>query len=221
MTHFTDEPRLPVIDMSQFEVGSTWRGHVAAQVDWAATEFGIFRVVHHGIDPDLIDSFGSLSRRFAERDSMAERGRLPGFRDVVRDYSRELKGLAHRLMTSFARGLRLDDTYFVDRYTGDAASRLQIECGPADPTRQTGSLLTLLHQDELTQLEVRHGNRTIAVPHVSGALICAVGDGLESLSGRRYARAQYRLLGPAGRAAVVMPFHFGTDLGPLESARAA
>ncbi len=219
MTHFADEPRVPVIDMSPFEVGNPWREHVAAQVDWAAAEFGIFRVVQHGIDSSLIDSFGSLSRRFLTRDGA--RARLPGFRDVVRDYSREVKGLAHRLMTSFARGLRLGDTYFVDRYTGDASSKLEIDCGSSDSAAQTGSLLTLLHHDEHAKLEVRHGDRTIDVPYIPGALICAVGERLERLSGRRYTRARYRLRGAAGRAAPAMPFHFGTDLSALESVRAA
>jgi len=145
----------------------------------------------------------------------------PGFRDVVRDYPREAKGLAHRLMTSFARGLHLDDTYFVDRYTGDAASRLDIDCGSTDSGEQTGSLLTLLHHDEHTKLEVRHEERTIEVPYLPGALICAVGERLERLSGRRYTRARYRLLGSANRAALATRFHFGTDIGALESARAA
>jgi isopenicillin N synthase-like dioxygenase len=226
MTHFTDEPRLPVIDMSPFEVGNPWRDHVAAQVDWAAAEFGIFRIVHHGIDQGLIEACGSLSRRFVARDSAAERARLPGFRDVVQDYSREVKGLAHRLMTSFARGLHLEDTYFVDRYTGDAASRLRIACGSAadpDSAVQTGSLLTLLHHDELNELEVRHGaeDRTIEVPYLPGALICAVGPSLEWLSARRYPRARYRLVGSAGRTALALSFHFGTDVGVLERARAA
>ena len=228
MTHFTDEPRLPVIDMSPFEVGNPWRDHVAAQVDWAAAEFGVFRVVHHGIDAGLIDAFGSLSRRFLSSGSRSERGRLPGFRDVVREYSRELKGLAHRLMTSFARGLHLDDTYFVDRYTGAAESRLQIGCGSGDSVAPPRSLLTLLHHDELTRLEVRHGpgERTIEVPYLSGAVICAVGESLERLSDRRYARARYRLLGSAGRPPLGTPFPCGTDVlaledVALENARAA
>jgi len=216
MTHFTDEPRVPVIDLSPFEVGNTWRDHVAAQVEWAAAEFGIFQVVEHGIDPGLIDSFGSLSRRFLARDRATERARLPGFRDVVRDYARAVKGLAHRLMTSFARGLHLDDTWFVDRYTGDAGSRLQIECGPADSAAATGSLLTLLQSDEHTRLQVRYGEHTLDVPYLHGALVCAVGEHLQRLSGGRYVRARYRLLGTAA-----MPFHFGTDIHDLERARAA
>jgi isopenicillin N synthase-like dioxygenase len=218
MTHFTDEPRLPVIDLAPYEIGNPWRNHVAAQVDWAATEFGIFRVTQHGIDQGLIDSLGSLSRRFVARESAAERRRLPDFRDVVHDYSTQIKGLAHRLMTSFARGLHLDDTYFVDRYTGDAASQLQIDCGSATDSEaggQPGALLTLLHHDELAKLQVRHGaaGRALEVPHLPGALICAVGECLERLSGGRYPRARYRLVGAAGRAALAMPFHFGTGIG--------
>jgi isopenicillin N synthase-like dioxygenase len=61
---FSDTPRLPVIDLSLFELGDPWRDHVAAQVDWAASEFGFFYVVGHGIETGTIDTLLELSRSF-------------------------------------------------------------------------------------------------------------------------------------------------------------
>jgi isopenicillin N synthase-like dioxygenase len=56
MSSIADSPRLPVIDLSLFDAGDPWRDHVAAQVDWAASEFGFFYIVGHGIEPGVVDS---------------------------------------------------------------------------------------------------------------------------------------------------------------------
>src|SRR3954466_2309890 len=64
--------RLPIIDLSLFDVGGTWRDHVAAQVDWAASEFGFFYIVGHGIESGVIDSLLTLSRTFFEQSAEAK-----------------------------------------------------------------------------------------------------------------------------------------------------
>ena len=73
MTVFTDSPRLPTIDLSLFDLGDPWRDHVGAQIDWAAAEFGIFRILGHGIDRGLLDSMVTFSRRYFARADTAER----------------------------------------------------------------------------------------------------------------------------------------------------
>ena len=89
MTSFMDPPRLPTIDLSLFDVGDPWRDHVAAQVDWAASTFGLFQIRGHGVDPALVDTLleigakyvaldGGLSGRDADAD-------VPGFHDTVRE----------------------------------------------------------------------------------------------------------------------------------------
>jgi isopenicillin N synthase-like dioxygenase len=69
---FVDPPRLPVIDFAPFEAGGPWRDHVAAQIDWAASEFGFFYIVGHGIDLDAIERFVALSRTFFLQDNDAK-----------------------------------------------------------------------------------------------------------------------------------------------------
>ncbi len=264
MTSFTDAPRLPVIDLSLFEVGNPWRDHVAAQIDWAAAEFGIFRLVNHSIDPGLIDSLARLSRSFFAREVGVEHRvraslaglaefreelifdsaftkdesaalpafaspdrdvffQLPGFGDVVREYMAAVTGLSHRLMTSFARGMRLGDNYFVDRYTGDASCRLNIVSqrqgsradarAPTD-TGLTGepALLTILDHDECARLEVTYGKHSIEVPHVPGALLCGVGKPLSRLTAGRYPPARYRLTSPSSRETLATSFSFGSGI---------
>jgi isopenicillin N synthase-like dioxygenase len=68
MHTFVDSPRLPVIDFAPFEAGGAWRDHVAAQVDWAASEFGFFYIVGHGVELGTIERLLALSRTFFHQD---------------------------------------------------------------------------------------------------------------------------------------------------------
>jgi len=273
MSSFADSPRLPVIDLSLFDVGGTWRDHVAAQVDWAASEFGFFYIVGHGIEPGVIDSLLGLSRSFFEQSAeqkhrihMSRGGRawrgyfpvggeltsgrpdlkeglyfgeelgeddervrsgkplhgrnvfpeLPGFRESVLDYMSALTGLGHRLMTSIGRGLRLGDNYFVDRYTGSPTTLFRIFNYPSASVadaRGVGEhtdygLLTLLYQDEIGGLQVKHGSSWIDAPYVPGSFVVNVGDMLERLTSGRYTSALHRVINKSGRSRISMPFFF-------------
>lgn len=273
MSSFADSPRLPIIDLSLFDVGGTWRDHVAAQVDWAASEFGFFYIVGHGIEPGVIEALLSSSRTFFEQSAeakhrihMSRGGRawrgyfplggeltsgrpdlkeglyfgeelseddervrsgkplhgrnvfpeLPGFREAVLDYMSALTGLGHRLMTSIGRGLRLGDNYFVDRYTGSPTTLFRIFNYPASRTvddRGVGEhtdygLITLLYQDEVGGLQVKHGSGWIDVPFVPGSFVVNVGDMLERLTSGRYTSALHRVINTSGRSRISMPFFF-------------
>ena len=245
---------LPVIDLSLFDLGNPWRDHVAAQIEWAAGEHGLFHVVGHGVEPGIADSLLELSSAFYRQAPEAtdrthlyfgeglaedharsevaplvrnEYPSLPGFRESVLDYMSALTGLAHRLMTSFGRGLRLGDNFFVDRYTSDPATRLRIVRYPGiaptglpelrDSAGQTdASLLTLIHQEEIGGLQVKSGSTWVDVPYVPGSFIIAVGDSMERLTSGRYAAAIRRVLNRSSRTGVALQFSFhprsGTSL---------
>jgi isopenicillin N synthase-like dioxygenase len=132
MNTFLDPPRLPTIDLSLFDIGDPWRDHVAAQVDWAASTFGLFQILGHGVDPVLIDTLLDLGGKYIALEERAhgrgaeEPADLPGFHDTVGEYTTTMTGLGHRLMTAMARGLRLDDSFFVDRYSGNPVTSLRI-----------------------------------------------------------------------------------------------
>jgi isopenicillin N synthase-like dioxygenase len=276
MYSFADTTRLPVIDLSLFDAGDPWRDHVAAQVDWAASEFGFFYIVGHGIEQEVIDSLLRLSHTFFDQNAetknrvhMSRGGRawrgyfpvggeltsgrpdlkeglyfgeelaeedvrvragtplhgrnifpdLPGFRDAVLDYMRALTGLGHKLMTSIGRGLRVGDSYFVDRYTGNPTTLFRIfhypaaQLGTNPDTRGVGEhtdygLLTLLYQDDVGGLQVKHGANWIDVPPIPGSFVVNVGDMLERLTSGRYVSALHRVLTPSARSRISMPFFF-------------
>src|ERR1700761_7200730 len=100
MISFIDPPRLPSIDLSLFDIGDPWRDHVAAQVDWAASSFGLFQILGHGVDPGLIDTLLDLGGKYLGRTACgtSDLADLPGFQDTVREYTTTMTGLSHKLM---------------------------------------------------------------------------------------------------------------------------
>lgn len=277
---------LPVIDLSPLESGGPWRDHVAAQIDWAASELGFFYVTGHGVEQGIIDSMLQFSQSFfrmreesklrihVSRGGRALRGyfpvggeltaghpdlreglyfgeehpeddervragvplhgrnlfpELPGFRESTLEYMQALTGLGHRLMSAIGRGLRRGDTYFVDRYTGQPTTLFRIFNYPpaADAAcRKWGveehtdyGLITLVYQDEVGGLQVKHGSSWIDVPPVPGSFVVTVGDILEQLTGGRYASAVHRVINHPQRSRVSMPFFFDPHFdAPLSTA---
>ena len=205
MTSFMDPPRLPTIDLSLFDVGDPWRDHVAAQVDWAASTFGLFQIQGHGVDPALVDTLleigakyvaldGGLSRRDADAD-------VPGFHDTVREYATTMTGLGHKLMTTMARGLRLADSFFVDRYSGSPVTALRIldrpvllsDSGAAEVAAAGDrSLLTIVKLGESGGQQVRLDGQWVDIPAIPHALLCYVGPVLEQLTAGHYVSAAHR-----------------------------
>jgi len=194
-------PQLPTIDLSLFDIGDPWRDHVAAQVDWAASTFGAFQLVGHNIDGALIDMLLELGGKYVKRGVAGPD--LPGFHDTVREYATSVTGLGHKLLAAMARGLRLDDGFFADHYTGNATTSLRIGDSPValsaagqPDTDEGGSrrLLTILKLSHPQHLQVRLQDDFVDVPTVPGALYCAVGPVLQRLTHGHYVCAQQRLI---------------------------
>jgi len=208
---FIDPPRLPTIDLSLFDVGDPWRDHVAAQVDWAASTFGLFQILGHGVDAGLIDTLLELSGKYVTQAQAVTRrvpgeallADLPGFRDTVREYTTTMTGLGHKLMTTLARGLGLEDGFFVDRYTGNPVTSLRIRDYPAalppairrprGEETEDRSLLTIVKLGESEGHQVRFDGRWIDVPALPSGLLCYVGPVLERLTDGHYISATHRL----------------------------
>ncbi|HEY6927888.1 MAG TPA: 2-oxoglutarate and iron-dependent oxygenase domain-containing protein [Steroidobacteraceae bacterium] len=193
-------PELPTIDLSLFDIGDPWRDHVAAQVDWAASTFGAFQLVGHGVEGGLIDTLLELGGKYVKR-GMAGPA-LPGFHDTVRDYATSVTGLGHKLLAAMARGLRLDDGYFADHYTGNATTSLRIADYPValsadgQPDTDDGGkrrLLTIVKLGHPQVLRIRLKDELVAVPNVAGALYCAVGPVLQRLTQGHYVCPQQEL----------------------------
>lgn len=241
-------PLLPVIDLSLFDLGDPWRDQVAAQIDAASSQFGFFYVVGHGIDTAVVDPLMEASGRFfaaAEAvrtqlppdgapptSAIAMRGQIllpevPGFREPVLDYMRSLTGLGHKLMAMIARGLLLDDSYFVDRCTGSPSTAFRIDDYPPVAVTRAATetpcaaahmecgLLTILKQDGMGGLELKYQDCWLEVPDIPNSFVCSVGDTLARLTNGRYMSAARRVGNCTKSHRLSMQFNFNPSQGAV------
>jgi isopenicillin N synthase-like dioxygenase len=143
---------------------------------------------------------------------------IPGFREAVLDYMGALTRLGHQLMSLVGRGLGVGDDYFIDRYTSNPTLLFRIfnypsSSDPSAESRGVGEhtdygLLTLLYQDEVGGLQVKHGSSWLDVPYVPGSFVINLGDMLERLTSGRYTSALHRVINSSNRDRISMPFFF-------------
>jgi polar amino acid transport system ATP-binding protein len=148
---------------------------------------------------------------------------VPGLRDPVLDYMRSLTGLSHKLMTMVARGLRLEDSYFVDRYTGSPTTSFKVlhypqvtnEAAATDTVsrgHQDPGLLTLLKQDAGGGLELNYHGQWLEPPAVPNSFICNLGQALARLTNGRYMSSAHRVRNSTTADRLAMVFSFDPTL---------
>lgn len=150
-----------------------------------------------------------------------------GFRESVLGYMSALEAIGQRVLSLMAQGLRLDTDYFQRHYTSDPTVLFRIFRYPPDP-KPSGwgvgahtdyGLLTLLQQDDVGGLQLRHGEGWIDVPPLQDSLVCNVGDMLERLTNGRYLSALHRAKNSSARERLSMVLFldpaFDAKLAPL------
>src|SRR5262245_596935 len=140
----------------------------------------------------------------------------PGFRVAVLDYMAAMTQLGHRLMAGIALSLGLEDSYFVERFTGEPFILFRIFNYP--PPRDAAlwgvgehtdyGLLTMLLQDDAGGLEVRSRSRWVPAPPVDGSFVCNIGDMLDRMTRGLYRSTPHRVRNPVPRDRLSFPFFF-------------
>jgi len=146
---------------------------------------------------------------------------VPGLREAVLAYLDALTRLGHALMEGIALSLRLEATYFADRYTADPLILFRIFNYPSRPAPvgqdvQWGvgehsdyGLLTILWQDDVGGLQVKTPDGWIEARPVPGSFVCNIGDMLDRMTGGLYRSTPHRVaLNTSGRDRLSMPFFF-------------
>jgi isopenicillin N synthase-like dioxygenase len=129
----------------------------------------------------------------------------------------DLTRLGHELMSLIASGLGLPQDFFVQHYTHDPTILFRIFNYPRQPDATSGwgvgehtdyGFMTLLEQDDVGGLQVRHGEQWLEVPDVPNSFVCNVGDMLERLTRGRYISALHRVRSSRERDRISMALFF-------------
>jgi len=151
---------------------------------------------------------------------------LPGFHEVMTDYSIALRMLARRLFAAFALALELPEDFFLPM-SGRPMALVRILHYPSQPgpfnEAQLGTgehsdheCFTILCQDEIQALQVRNrrGQWIDAAP-IRGTFVVNIGDLMSRWTNGIFASTLHRVANFSGRARYSIPAFFGPNADAL------
>ncbi|KAK1288527.1 Thebaine 6-O-demethylase [Acorus calamus] len=127
----------------------------------------------------------------------------PGLREVSSEYVTRIRGVVKELLKGVCESLGLESNYMEKALEVDEAG-LQILTGnlypPCPqphlsmglPPHSDHGLLTVLFQNGIDGLQVRHDDKWVHVKHLPGSLLVNIGDHLEIISNGKYKSVLHR-----------------------------
>ena len=178
--------------------GRAWRGYFPVGGELTSDQPDLKEGLYFGTELDDSDPRVRAGLPMHGRNLFPD---VSGLRESVLGYMSTLESIGQQVLSLMAEGLQLDDEYFQRHYTREPTVLFRIFRYPPDESRSgwgVGAhtdygLLTLLQQDAVGGLQLRHGEGWIDVPPMPDSLVCNVGDMLERLTNGRYLSALHRV----------------------------
>jgi isopenicillin N synthase-like dioxygenase len=152
-----------------------------------------------------------------------EENELPGFKDAVGSYFRELLTFSRKLTNIFALSLKLDDSFFehmIDRpgcllslnyYADKVEEQPDVHSGIAAHTDH--ELFTILYQTPgANALEVVNGDGVwVPAPPIEDTFVVNIGDALSIWTNNVFLSTLHRAVNTSGNERFSIPFFFGAN----------
>ncbi len=186
--------------------------------------------IHEGYDfiaEDVDTTFGFMEGDFRKTGNQWP-ANLPGFHEVMTEYSVAVRLLARRLFAAFALGLDLPEDYFVPMSDRPMAlTRMMYypsQSGPLDLTRMgvgahtDHECFTILAQDQVPALQVRNRRgHWIDAPPIPGAFVVNIGDLMARWTNGAFASTFHRVYNATGRVRYSIPTFVGANADTVVS----
>ncbi|XP_048326134.2 S-norcoclaurine synthase 1 [Ziziphus jujuba] len=155
---------------------------------------------------------------------------LPGFKEAVDEYSKEVEKVSVEICECLSRLMGLDK-HGLKRLHGVMKQSMRLNYYPrcsrpdlvlgVSPHSDGGSITFLLQDDEITALQIKYKERWLPVKPIPNALVVNVGDALEAWSNGVYRSIEHRAVTNTKKerisiATFVLPDE-GAQIGPVES----
>jgi len=180
--------------------------------------------IHEGFDfiaEDVDTAFGFMEGDFRKTGNQWP-ANLPGFREVMTEYSIAVRLLVRRMFAAFALGLDLPEDYFAPMSDKPMAlTRMMYypsQTGPLDLSRMgvgahtDHECFTILAQDSVPALQVRNRRgQWIDAPPIRGAFVVNIGDLMARWTNGAFASTFHRVYNASGRARYSIPTFVGAN----------
>jgi isopenicillin N synthase-like dioxygenase len=180
--------------------------------------------IHEGFDfiaEDVDTAFGFMEGDFRKTGNQWP-ANLPGFREVMTEYSVAVRLLVRRMFSAFALGLDLPEDYFAPMSDKPMAlTRMMYypsQSGPLDLSRMgvgahtDHECFTILAQDSVPALQVRNRRgQWIDAPPIRGAFVVNIGDLMARWTNGAFASTFHRVYNASGRARYSIPTFVGAN----------
>ena len=180
--------------------------------------------VHEGYDfipEDVETPFGFMEGDFRKAGNQWP-ANLPGFREVMTEYSIAVRLLARGLFAAFALGLDLPEDYFLPMSDKPMAlTRMMYypsQSGPLDLANMgvgahtDHECFTILAQDSVPGLQVRNRRgQWIEAPPIQGAFVVNIGDLMARWTNGAFASTFHRVFNATGRERYSIPTFVGPN----------
>ncbi|MCD7446277.1 hypothetical protein HAX54_000087 [Datura stramonium] len=145
------------------------------------------------------------------------------YRDIAKEYLKEVWQLAVKIFGAISEGLGLDPNY-IERSIGEGTQIIAANYFPPcpEPNKTLGLAahsdhggLTILMDNGIHGLQIKHNQTWFAVPHVPGTFVVNLGDYLEILSNGRYKSVEHRAVVNAEKTRISVAVGHGPEMDAI------
>ncbi|CAN6466917.1 unnamed protein product [Victoria cruziana] len=197
---------VPTIDLQRLKShDQEERSEAITDLGRACEEWGFFHLINHGVPENLRLRMLAAGRKFFDLPSpekLKHAHRKTCARSVMEEYSMLVREITGELLAGISESLGLGRPYLDREVRWDKGlqvivinfypRRPQPELAPGIPPHSDHGLFTILAQNEVDGLQVKHGGNWVPVTPLPGSFLVNVGDHLEILTNGKYKSVEHR-----------------------------